>query len=197
MSKLYFRYAAMNAGKSTALIQVAYNYEERDQTVVVLKPTVDTKDTYVSSRLGVKRAVDISVKPEDSVYELFFEWLQKQPVPLDCVLVDEAQFLKRQQVDDLFKIAVIHKYPVIAYGIRNDFQTNAFEGSARLLEIAHSLEELKTICRCGRKAFLNGRKIGGKFVEEGDQIAIDGQEAEYESLCGECYIKLVGNKIFS
>lgn len=181
----------MNAGKSTALIQVAYNYEERGQKVVVLKPSTDTKHVNVLSRMGAERKVDLPIPPEADLKEAFLNYVDENGHP-DCVLVDEAQFLTREQVNGLFEIAVIHSYPVIAYGIRNDFQSNAFPGSARLLEIAHSLEELKTICRCGRKAIFNGRKIDGEFVREGSQVAIDGQQAEYESLCGKCYLDKVG-----
>ena len=185
----------MNSGKSTALLQVAYNYGERGQTVFVAKPSIDTKDDHVLSRLGAKRKVDIHVTPEFNLLEEFKKALESKRAEgsnIDCLLVDESQFLTTAQVNDLFVIAVTLDVPVLAYGIRNDFQTQAFEGSARLLAIAHSLEELKTICRCGRKAILNGRKIDGKFIREGEQVAIDGQEAEYESLCGTCYIRDVG-----
>jgi thymidine kinase len=108
--------------------------------------------------------------------------------PVGCVLVDEAQFLTPQQVDDLLRVAVLDQIPVIAYGIRTDFRTEAFPGSRRLLEVAHSLEELKTICRCGRKAVFNARKVGGAFVFDGSQVAIDGADVEYESLCANCYL---------
>jgi thymidine kinase len=190
MSKLYFRYGAMNSGKSTSLLQVAYNYEERGQTVLLAKPSIDTKGVGVVSRLGVERGVDMFITPDINVMEAFAQLDFSSSV--DCFIVDEAQFLTRSQVNDLFQIAVLLKVPVIAYGIRNDFQTNSFEGSRRLMEIAHSLEELKTICRCGSKAILNGRKLGGAFIREGSQVAIDGQEVEYESLCGACYITKVG-----
>ena len=106
-----------------------------------------------------------------------------------CLLIDEAQFLTRQQVDDLLRIAVIQEVPVLAYGIRTDFRTEAFPGSARLLEVAHSLEELKTICRCGRKAMFNARRIGETFVFDGAQVAIDTlDDVTYESLCAACYL---------
>jgi thymidine kinase len=108
---------------------------------------------------------------------------------VSCLLVDEAQFLSESQVDDLLRIAIIEGVPVLAYGIRTDFQTVAFPGSRRLLEIAHSLEELKTICRCGRKAVFNARTVDGRFVFDGDQVAIDGQNVGYESLCGACYLE--------
>jgi thymidine kinase len=192
MSKLYFRFGAMNSGKSTVLLQVAYNYEERGQKVLLTKPSVDTKGEGIVSRLGVTRNVDFFLTPGLDVKQRLQEHIDEHG-PVDCLIVDEAQFMERQQVNDLFVIATTMNIPVIAYGIRNDFQTNAFPGSMRLLEIAHSLEELKTICRCGRKAIFNGRKINGVFVKEGSQVAIDGQQAEYESLCGKCYLEKVGN----
>lgn len=178
----------MNSGKSTNLIQVAFNYRERGQHVLIAKPSVDTKSDRVLSRIGASAEVDWHLSPTDSALALF----SAEENHVDCILVDEAQFLTAEQVNEFFLIAVEHNVPVIAYGIRTDFKTHAFTGSQRLLEIAHSLEELKTICRCGRKAMFNGRKINGVFISEGDQVAIDGQEAEYESLCGACYIKLVG-----
>lgn len=181
----------MNSGKSTALIQVAYNYEERGQNVMIVKPAIDTKHPDVLSRLGIKRSVDLHLHAEDDLLSGFKDYVN-QNGSVDCVLIDEAQFLTRQQVNEAFLIAVEQNVPVLAYGIRADFKTNAFVGSARLLELAHSLEELKTICRCGRKATFNGRKIGGKFVNEGESVAIDGQQAEYESLCGVCYLEKVG-----
>ncbi len=162
MAKLYFRYGAMNSGKSTALLQAAHNYEERGQRVVLLKPRIDTKghDSIVS-RLGVSRQVDIVIDPADNVVQVVAEYIDSLQAetgePLACVLVDESQFLTPAQVDDLFVVAVQVNIPVLAYGIRTDFQTVAFPGSRRLLEIAHSVEELKTICRCGKKAVFNAR----------------------------------------
>lgn len=194
MSKLYFRYGAMNSGKSTALLQAAYNYEERSQYVLLAKPAVDSKgDRNVVSRLGVTREVDFLVEPRDNLRELFqqhasdFESRNSQPIA--CLLVDEAQFLTPEQVDQALEIAVLDGVPVLAYGIRTDFQTKSFPGSRRLLEIAHSLEELKTICRCGRKAMFNGRKLNGQFTFDGEQVAIDGDKVTYESLCASCYLE--------
>jgi len=111
---------------------------------------------------------------------------------VSCLLIDEAQFLTSDQVDGLLRIALMDAIPVLAYGIRTDFQTVAFPGSRRLLEVAHSLEELKTICRCGRKAIFNARRIDGVFVFDGDQVAIDGEDVTYESLCGVCYLEESG-----
>lgn len=194
--KLYYRYGAMNSGKSTSLLQAAHNYEERGQKVVIAKPTIDTKDERVSSRLGVTRDVDLHVTPETDVFEAFVQLsarsLIEEDRKVDCLIVDEAQFLSRGQVNGLFMIAVKCDVPVLAYGIRSDFQGNAFPGSMRLLEIAHSLEEMKTICRCGKKALFNGRKIGGEYVRHGGQVAIDDGSVEYESLCGDCFLKFVG-----
>jgi len=194
MSKLYFRYGAMNSGKSTALLQAAYNYEERSQYVLLAKPAVDSKgDRNVVSRLGVTREVDFLVEPADDLRELFqqhsvdFESRNSQPIA--CLLLDEAQFLTPDQVDQALEIAVLDSVPVLAYGIRTDFQTKSFPGSRRLLEIAHSLEELKTICRCGRKAMFNGRKLNGQFTFDGEQVAIDGDKVTYESLCATCYLE--------
>ena len=183
----------MNSGKSTALLQAAFNYEERSQQVLLAKPEIDTKgESLIVSRLGVSRAVDFTVSPDEDIFEKFAAQrarvLRETGTDVSCLLVDEAQFLTEGQVDDLLRIAILDRVPVLAYGIRTDFQTIAFPGSRRLLEIAHSLEELKTICRCGRKAVFNARKVGEDFIFDGDQVAIDGVDVEYESLCGACYL---------
>ncbi|GAA0078856.1 thymidine kinase [Clostridium sp. CTA-5] len=190
MSKLYFRYGAMNSGKSTHLMQVAYNYEERGMKVIVIKPLVDKKGgDKLLSRLGVERKVDFMVSEDDNILNLVIEYLNSKS-SIDCILVDEVQFMKAKQIDQLFEISVRLDIPIICYGLRTDFKMNGFEGSTRLLLIAHSIEEMKTICACGKKALLNGRKINGKFVFEGEQIAIDEQDdIRYESLCGDCYYK--------
>ncbi|MFZ4117493.1 MAG: thymidine kinase [Rhodoluna sp.] len=194
MAKLYFRFGAMNSGKSTALLQVAHNYEERSQQVLIAKPAVDTKgDLTIVSRLGVDRRVDFLITPEANLRELAHEYANNGLIipgikNLSCLLIDEAQFLTRDQVDQAFELAVLDGVPVLAYGIRTDFLTVGFPGSIRLMEIAHSLEELKTICRCGKKAMFNARKFDGDFIFEGDQVAIDGVEVTYESLCGVCYL---------
>jgi len=194
MSKLYFRYGAMNSGKSTALLQAAFNYEERGQQVLLAKPAIDTKgDNEIVSRLGVTRLVDFTVLPDDNLLAIFAHQqgivAKRTGLPVSCLLVDEAQFFTEAQVDDLLRIAIVQHVPVLAYGIRTDFLTVAFPGSRRLLEIAHSLEELKTICRCGRKAVFNARKVGDRYVFDGDQVAIDGENVTYESLCGACYLE--------
>jgi len=204
MSKLYFRYGAMNSGKSTALLQAAFNYEERGQQVLLAKPRIDTKgDNAIVSRLGVSRAVDFTVGADEDIYVAFeterARVLESTGKDVSCLLVDEAQFFSESQIDDLLRIAILEGVPVLAYGIRTDFQTIAFPGSRRLLEIAHSIEELKTICRCGRKAVFNARTVDGEFIFDGEQVAIDTsaglstslveQDVSYQSLCGKCYLE--------
>lgn len=195
MSKLYFRYGAMNSGKSTNLMQVAHNYEERGMKVVLIKPSIDKKggDKLVS-RLGVERKVDLIIDENKNIYDEIGLW-ENSKYKIDCILVDEVQFLKCEQIDQLFEVAVGMDIPVICYGLRTDFKMQGFEGSTRLLLLAHSIEELKTICKCGRKAVLNGRKINGRFVFEGEQVAIDNvDDVEYESLCGHCYFEFKNKK---
>jgi thymidine kinase len=198
MAKLYFRYGAMNSGKSTGLLQAAYNYEERGQQVLLAKPEIDTKGAeQIESRLGVARPVDFLLAPDDDARAAFAAAAGERMIA--CLLVDEAQFLTPQQVDDLLRVAVLDDIPVIAYGIRTDFRTEAFPGSRRLLELAHSLEELKTICRCGRKAIFNARLVDGRFVFDGDQVAIDEGPTTgvvtYESMCAVCYLRESGGRL--
>lgn len=194
MAKLYFRYGAMNCGKSTNLMQVAYNYKERGMESIVIKPKIDTKgDNKVVSRLGINKKIDMVIDRDTNIYDKVEEWLENKG-PIDCILADEVQFFKKQQIDELFNISIKLDIPVIAYGLRTDFKMNGFEGSERILLLAHSIEELKTICRCGKKALFNARKVNGAFVSDGAQVAIDGEnKVEYESLCGKCYNKLINN----
>lgn len=190
MAKLIFRYGAMNSGKTTVMLQVAYNYEERDQKVILVKSSKDTKgDNYVVSRIGLKRKIDEFIRPRDKVIDKIKKYLDD----VNCIIVDEAQFLLPKQVDELYYITKLYDIPVIAYGLRTDFVMNAFKGSPRLLELADQIEELPTICRCGKKARQNARKINGEFVTEGESIVIDGveEDVEYESLCGKCYLEKV------
>ena len=191
MAKLYFRYGAMNSGKTTALIQVAHNYHERGMHALIVKPAVDSKgESRIVSRLDVARPVDILARPNDDLFEMIRAIKDDENTPIHCVLVDEAQFVTAAQGNQLFRIAVILDIPVICYGLRTDFRLKGFEGSRELLLLAHSIEELKTICKCGRKAVANGRKINGQFVFFGDQVAIDGEDnVEYESLCAQCYYR--------
>lgn len=191
MSKLYFRYGAMNCGKTTALLQVAHNYEERGMRVVILKPMIDTKaGSKILTRIGLEREVDHLVEKDEDL-SIYLNKLKG----ISCVLVDEVQFLSKEQIDELFTFTKLKNIPVICYGLRSDFKTNAFPGSLRLFEICDVMEELYTICRCGKKARFNARIVDGKFTSSGKQVAIDGKnEVTYESLCGKCYLKKVLNK---
>jgi thymidine kinase len=188
MAKLHFKYGAMNSGKSDTLIKTAYNYTERGLRVVTLKPSVDTKGgQQIVARGGATRSVDVLIAPNTSVREVLAPFLNDT---LACVLVDEAQFLSAEQVDELLKIAKLDNVSVIAYGLRADFLSQLFPGSKRLLEIADNIEKLPTMCRCGNQAEFNCRQVNGEFVFEGDQVAIDGEGAvTYESLCGTCYLE--------
>ena len=185
MSKLYFRYGAMNCGKTTALLQSVQNYESRGMRVLVLKPLVDTKgNKNITSRIGLEREVDHLIKNNENLYD----YLSKNIEDISCIFVDEAQFLNPKQVDQLLLVVVDFDIPIICYGLRTDFNGDAFPGSPRLLEIAHTIEELKTVCYCGNKATFNARLVNGKFTFDGDQLAIDGEDnVTYESLCPKCY----------
>lgn len=186
MSKLYFRYGAMNCGKTTILLQVAHNYEERGMNVLVLKPIIDKKgDKSVVSRLGIEREVDYLLDPnKNTINELNLD-------NISCILVDESQFLNKQQVIDLWKITKEKNVPVICYGLKTNFKGELFEGSQTLFALSDETEELITICSCGKKAKFNARIINGKYTLDGDEVAIDGIDAKYESLCGYCYLKKV------
>ncbi len=190
MSKLYFRYGAMNCGKTTLLLQVANNYEERGMNVVIVKPFVDKKGSdAIVSRIGLSRKVDYLIKDDDNIKSYLKSCYDNKA---SCVLVDEAQFLNKEHVDELFLFTKKYNIPVICYGLRSDFKTEGFPGSLRLFEIADVIEELYTICRCGKRAKFNGRIINGEFVSTGSQVAIDGvDEVQYESLCGKCYLEKV------
>lgn len=189
MAKLHFRYGAMNSGKTAILIQTAFNYEERGQKVLIIKPGIDTKgnDTIVS-RIGVSRKVDYLINNDDSVIDTLKNNLKN----INCILVDEVQFMTRKQIEELWYITKVFNIPVIGYGLRTDFKTNGFEGSIRMFELADELLEMPTICRCGKKARFNGRLINNEYVYDGDSICIDDKEdVTYESLCGSCYLKKV------
>lgn len=177
----------MNSGKTTALIQAAHNYHERGMKTLLIKPVVDSKgDDKVVSRLSISRPVDVLANASDDLFSI----IEKSKDSVHCIFVDEAQFLTAAQVRQLFRVTGILNLPVICYGLRTDFQLNGFVGSTELLLLSHSIEELKTICTCGRKAVANGRKVNGKYVFSGSQVAIDGEDdVEYESLCAQCYYK--------
>ena len=186
MSKMYFRYGAMNCGKTTALLQVAHNYEEQGMKVVVIKSEIDKKgNKNIVSRLGISREVDVLIPKDDKISNNI------KLEGLSCILVDEAQFLAPEQVKELWIISKMKNIPVICYGLKTDFRGKLFDGSRAIIELADELEELSTICRCGEKARFNARIINGEYVSSGDVVAIDGIDASYDPLCGKCYIKKV------
>lgn len=191
MSKLYFRYGAMGSGKSAALLQVAYNYNEKGMYVILMKPQIDTKaENKISSRIGIEREVDILIPRDSGIIELIPD--TRKP---HAIIVDESQFLTSDQVDELYFISKIYDIPVLCYGLRCDFQMKGFEGSTRLLEIADDIEEMKTICKCGNKATQNIRLVNGEPIFEGEQIIIDDHtKVEYEGVCGNCYLQLRSRK---
>ena len=191
MAKLYFRYGAMNSGKSTALMQVAHNYEEQGMRVLILKPQIDSKGGgELVSRLGVRRKADLLIRPEDDVFAAVQADRDAHADPLACVLCDESQFFTTVQAEQLFMVTVDLGVPVICYGLRTDFSLRGFPGATLLMELAHTIEEMKTICTCGRKATCNARKVGGQFVFEGEQVAIDMENnVQYVSMCPQCYFR--------
>lgn len=185
MAQLYFRYSTMNAGKSIELIKVAYNYEERGKRVLTLVPSVDDRygEGVVTSRIGIQREA-IMVADETNILELFLSENTKKKV--DCVLVDECQFLKKHHVQELVEIVDSCDVPVLAYGLKNDFRNELFEGSYYMLVYADKIEEIKTICWCGRKATMVARVVDGKFVKQGEQVVVGGNDM-YVSLCRKHY----------
>lgn len=189
MAKIYFRYGAMSSGKTRDLMKVYYNYKERDMHALIIKPAVDTKgEGQLSARDGSFLDTELLLKKDDNVFEIIDDKIKSLKEKVHCILVDEAQFLEVHQVDELTDVADILGIPIICYGLRADFKTNLFPGSKRLLEVADSIEEVKTVCFCGRKAIMNTRKINGEYVFEGEQVAIDGQDkVTYNSLCRICY----------
>lgn len=183
MAKLYFYYSAMNAGKSTTLLQSAYNYQERGMNPLLLTPVIDTRTPpkTISSRIGLN-AKATAVQRDTDIYTMVIEHLTTVQ-PIHCILVDEAQFLSKAQVQQLSKLTVDHKIPVLTYGLRSDFQGEPFEGSKYLLTMADELVEIKTICHCGKKATMNMRiDASGKPIREGEQIHIGGNES-YIATC--------------
>ena len=192
MAKLYFRYGAMNAGKSTALLQVKHNYEERGMSTLLLKPAIDTKGANkVVSRIGINASVDILLDKTDVI-------MTKVPLQKpNAIIVDEAQFLTAQQVDELYLISKIYDISVLCYGLRTDFQTHLFEGTKRLFEIADSLEEIKSSCECGHKCIFNARvDSDGNIIEEGEQIEIGGNE-RYVSMCRKCFNEKINSQYYT
>ena len=187
MDNLIFKYATMNSGKTMDLIIRAYNYKETNNKIIVMKPKIDTKgENTIVSRTGLIRDVDILIDKDDSIINI----LEHKLTDIKAILIDEAQFLSKSQVDELQIIAHTLNIDIICYGLRNDFLMNSFEGSKRLLEIADILEEQASLCKCGDKARFVGRKVNGEFVLDGDVVVIDGTEnVEYVPMCATCYLK--------
>ena len=185
MAQLFFKYRTMNAGKSIELIKVAYNYEERGKRVFCLTPKVDSRygEGVIASRVGLQRTA-VAISEDMDILEVFMRENEKQPI--DCVLVDEGQFLKKHHVEELVEIVDSLNVPVMVYGLKNDFKNELFEGSYYLLVYADKIEEIKTICWCGRKATMVARVEDGKLVKEGKQIIVGGNNM-YVSLCRKHY----------
>jgi thymidine kinase len=191
MAKLYFYYASMNAGKSTTLLQADFNYRERGMATMLFTAALDERAGrgVIASRLGVSAAAT----PFDADTDLAARALDRHATdPLACVLVDEAQFLSGPQVDQLARLADAHGIPVLAYGLRTDFQGQLFPGSARLLGLADALIEIKSVCTCGRKATMNLRvDEAGRAIGEGAQTDIGGNE-RYVALCRRHFTEALG-----
>ena len=190
MAKLYFRHGAMGCGKTMQLLQVAFNYEERGHKVCVIKPATDTRNgTKLLTRIGPERETSFCFDKNLNL----FDKISKEYNDVHCVLVDEAQFLTKRQADELMLVVVKLDIPVIAYGLRLNFkrEDGGFEGATRLLQLAHEIDEIKTICECGRKAVYNARFINGQLVADGPDILIDDPkhrtEVEYKAICAHCY----------
>ena len=185
MAKLYFFYGAMNSGKTTRILQCDFNYKEKGMRAIIMKPKTDTKgNDKIVSRIGASKKVDYLIDSDEDIFELIVNEYNH----VDLILVDEAQFLSVRQVNQLMDIVIDLDIPVMCYGLRTDFKANGFPGARRLLEIAHELVEIKTICECGKKAMFNVRLVDGKVVTEGDSVAIDGEgDVTYTVACSKCF----------
>ena len=190
MAKLYFKFGAMGSSKTANALMTKFNYEEKGKKVWLIKPATDNRDgaTILKSRIGLQAEATV-IGPEDSIIEMC-------PVnEIDVIICDECQFLTPQQVDDLRLIVTEHDIPVLCFGLRTDFMTHLFPGSQRLLELADSITEIKSICRCGSKATVNARfDSEGNIQTEGEQIFIGGNES-YESICWSCYHRMVEEQL--
>ena len=188
MAKLYFKYGAMGSSKTAQALITKYNYEENDMHVWLMKPGIDTRDgkNVVKSRIGLRSEAQI-ISPDMNVYEIYrTQWDGK----VDAVIVDECQFFTVEQIDQLREIVDDFHVPVMCFGLRTDFQTKLFPGSMRLMEVADTIQEIKTICDCGAKATVNARISDGYVVTEGDQVFLGGNDA-YIAMCHRCYIKSI------
>lgn len=185
-SRLYFKYGTMGSSKSAQALMAKFNYEQKGMVVMLVKPSLDNRgdgdgQPMVRSRIGLSSPCEI-IRPEDSFVELFDKF--KAENGCDCVIVDEAQFCTTKQVDELKLLT--KQVPVLCYGLLNNFRCQLFEGSKRLVELADSLQEIKSVCRCGRKSTVNARFINGKCVDDGPVVFIGGDES-YENMCYWCW----------
>lgn len=186
MAKLYFNYGAMGAGKTIEVITTAYKYNSRGMKALIIKPSVDTKGgDLVTSRIGISKKVDVLLKSDDSLLDCI-----KNYSDITCLIIDEAQFLTEKQVLELIIITKDFDIPVICYGLKVDFQGKLFSGSEALIRYADSLNELVSVCNCGKKARFNARKVNGKYVYEGIQVLI-GEDETYDPLCETCFLNKV------
>lgn len=186
--KLYFRYGTMGSAKTALLLTQAYNFEERGMTYVCLKPIIDTRENnnVIRSRIGIERECTW-IHNDTDLYSLAKNLFKKDMTVIDWFLVDEAQFLQSQQVDQLSRVVDDFGCNVICYGLRTDFQSHLFEGSRRLFEIADTIDEIKSTCSCGRKTIINARiDSNGDFVDEGAQVEIGGDD-RYIAVCRKCW----------
>ncbi len=186
MSKLYFKFGAMGCSKTAQALITKFNYEEKNLKVLLLKPSVDTRDgaDIVRSRIGLE-AKAVVVAPEDDIFALFAQ----QYFDRAAVIVDECQFLKEKQVDQLAQIVIEYDIPVFCFGLSTDFTTHLFEGSRRLFEIAESITEIKSVCKCGKKATVNARVDNkGNVVFDGEQVVLGGND-RYVPMCRKCWLK--------
>ena len=187
MAKLYFKYCAMGSSKTAQALITKYNYEENDMKVWLIKPSADTRDgeALLRSRIGLEAKVEV-MRPETDIAARFEEKLGEH---YNAVIVDECQFLTEKQIDELRRIVNDHGVPVMCFGLRTDFQTKLFPGSRRLMEVADTIQEIKTMCDCGAKATVNARIDGtGHIVTEGAQVVLGGNDS-YIAMCHKCYIR--------
>ena len=187
MAKLYFKYGAMGSSKTAQALITKYNYEENDLSVWLIKPSADTRDglAILRSRIGLEAEVEV-IPPEKDVYQQFVD---TRKGTCDAIIVDECQFLTPQQIDQLRAIVNDFNVPVMCFGLRTDFQTKLFPGSMRLMEVADTIQEIKTMCDCGAKATVNARiDCNGHIVTEGAQVVLGGNDS-YIAMCHRCYIR--------
>lgn len=187
MAKLYFKYGAMGSSKTAQALITKYNYEENDLRVWLIKPSADTRDgqQILRSRIGLAATVEV-IPPETDVYAVFGE---KQAGRCDVIIVDECQFMTPEQIDQMRAIVNDYNVPVMCFGLRTDFQTKLFPGSRRLMEVADTIQEIKTICDCGAKATVNARIDGnGHIVTQGEQVVLGGNDS-YIAMCHKCYVR--------